>query len=67
MQTATAGNRGQATAGYGGQATAGDGGTIIIKYWNGKRYKYKIGYTGEDVKPNTKYRLNDNNEFEEVK
>jgi len=72
---ATAGNRGQATAGDGGTATAGDegqatagyDGTIIIKYWNGKRYKYKIGYTGEDVKPNTKYRLNDNNEFEEVK
>ena len=64
---ATAGDGGQATAGYGGQATAGYDGTIIIKYWNGKRYKYKIGYTGEDVKPNTKYRLNDNNEFEEVK
>jgi hypothetical protein len=64
---ATAGDRGQATAGYSGQATAGVEGTIIIKYWDGKRYKYKIGYTGEDVKPNTKYRLNDKNEFEEVK
>ena len=64
---ATAGDDGTATAGDRGQATAGDRGTIIIKYWNGKRYKYKIGYTGEDVKPNTKYRLNDNNEFEEVK
>ena len=64
--TATAGDEGTATAGYKGTATAGNKGTIIIKYWNGKQYKYKIGYTGEDVKPNIKYRLNDNNEFEEV-
>jgi len=65
--TATTGDRGTATAGDRGTATAGYRGTIIIKYWNGKRYKYKIGYTDEDVKPNTRYKLNDNNEFEEVK
>jgi hypothetical protein len=64
--TATAGDKGTATAGDEGTATAGDWGTIIIKYLNGKRYKYKVGYAGEDVKPNIKYRLNDNNEFEEV-
>jgi hypothetical protein len=66
--TATAGNRGTATAGNRGTATAGYGGTLKIKYWIGTRYKFKIGYCGEDkIKPNTTYKLNDKNNFFEVK
>ena len=72
--TATAGDRGTATAGrYGtataerfGIATAGIGGTIIIKYYDG-RVRYRVGYIGKDgLKPDTPYRLNDDNDFEEV-
>ncbi len=62
--TATAGDYGTATAGDYGTATAGDDGTIVIKYWNGKRYKFKIGYIGEDnLEPNKPYRLNEEFEF----
>jgi hypothetical protein len=54
--TATAGDGGTATAGYGGTATAGYGGTVVIKFWDVKRYRLAIGYVGEDIKANTKYR-----------
>jgi len=70
--TATAGEAGTATAGYGGTATAGnrgtatagEAGTIIIERWNGKRYKFSIGYVGEDgILPNTAYRLDSDGNF----
>ena len=67
-QVATAGNRGTATAGDDGTATAGDRGMIVIKYHDGDRSRLKVGYIGEDgLRPNTVYRLDDNNNFEEVK
>jgi hypothetical protein len=66
--TATAGDEGTATAGYRGTATAGDGGEIRIRYWDGKRYRTRIGYIGEDgLEPNKKYRLNGDAKFVEVK
>jgi hypothetical protein len=74
--TATAGNYGTATAGYKGTATAsnygtataGDEGTIMIKRWNGKRYKFSIGYIGEDgLLPNIPYRLDGEGNFIQVK
>ena len=41
-------------------------GIIQIKYYDGKRYRIKIGYIGENgLKPNVKYKLNNNHEFEE--
>ena len=43
-----AGYGGTATAGYGGTATAGDYGTIVLKHWDGRRYRLLIGYVGED-------------------
>jgi hypothetical protein len=64
--TSTSGNRGTSTSGNGGTSTSGDGGTILIKYWDGDRdrYRIKIGYIGEDgLKPNTPYKLNQQNEF----
>ena len=62
--TATAGRYGTATAGDEGTATAGDEGTVIIKGWNGKRYKFIIGYIGEDgLEANTPYQLDDENKF----
>ena len=62
--TATAGDGGTATAGYGGTATAGDKGTLIIRRWDGKRYRTVVGYIGENgLEPNTPYKLNDAGEF----
>ncbi len=62
--TATAGDGGTATAGYEGTATAGDKGTLIIRRWDGKRYRTVVGYIGENgLEPNTPYKLNDAGEF----
>jgi hypothetical protein len=46
--SATAGHRGTAIAGAHGTATADNGGSIIIKYSDGDRPRYVIGYVGED-------------------
>jgi hypothetical protein len=65
--TATAGDRGTATAGDGGTATAGYAGTIIIKRWNGMRYKFAVGYIGEDgLLPNVAYKLDSDGNFVEA-
>ena len=65
--TATAGEGGTATAGDRGTATAGEGGTILIKRWNGKRYKFSIGYIGEDgLRPDVAYRLDEQGNFQEA-
>ena len=56
--TATAGDSGTATAGDRGTATAGDSGTIQIKYCDGNRYRFAVGYVGEDgIEPNVAYRV----------
>ena len=68
--TARAGHRGRAMAGYLGRAAAGAGGEIHIQWLDNKakRHRTKIGYVGEDgIEADTLYRLNDDNEFEEVK
>ena len=77
--TATAGDAGTATAGYAGTATAGARGTatagargiVAIQFWNGKHWKTKIATIKDedghgDLKPNVKYRLNENGDFVEV-
>jgi hypothetical protein len=75
--SATAGNYGKATAswrgsasvGYQGSAAAGKFGMISIKYWDEEetRYRLKVGYIGEKgLKPDTLYKLDENNEFTEV-
>jgi hypothetical protein len=67
--TATAGYSGTATAGVCGTATAGDSGTVIIKWWDedAKRYRFSIGYIGEDgLKPGVRYKLDDKHQFVEV-
>ena len=65
--TLTGGNRSTLTGGYGSTLTGGENATLIVKRWNGKRYKMHIAYVGEDgIKEGVKYRLNDDNEFVEV-
>ncbi len=54
--TATAGDYGTATAGNRGTATAGERGTIVIQWYDGNRFRLAVGYTNEDLKPNTAYR-----------
>jgi len=68
--TATAGYAGTATAGNEGTATAGNRGTILIKRWNGKRYRFALGNIGEDtdatgavLEANVAYKLNDEGQF----
>jgi hypothetical protein len=66
--TATAGDRGTATAGYYGTATAGDSGAVMVKWWDGKRYKFAIGYVGEGgIKPNTPYKADAKGKLVEAK
>jgi len=65
--TATAGYRGTAIAGDGGTAIAGDSGNLVVKIWDGNRYRFTIGYVGENgIKSNTKYRLDGKGNFVEV-
>jgi len=55
--TATAGDGGTATAGARGTATAGDGGIIVLRRWDGKRFRLIVQHIGEDgFKPGVKYR-----------
>jgi len=62
--TATAGDYGTATAGEGGTATAGEGGSLIIRWWDGSRYRFSVAYINENgVEPNVKYRLTDKGVF----
>ena len=63
--TATAGVCGTATAGYRGTATAGDGGMLQIYYYDcNDRRRLAVAYVGEKkIKPNVKYRLDDNANF----
>lgn len=62
--TATAGDEGTATAGDEGTATAGDRGTVIIKQWDGARWRFAVGYIGEGgLLPNTPYQLDDTGAF----
>jgi hypothetical protein len=42
----------------------GDGGTLMIKWWDGNRYRVAIAYVGEDgIEANTAYRLDDQQQF----
>ena len=66
--TITGGDRSTITGGDRSTITGGDECQIVLRYWNGKRYKYKTGEIGEaGLKPNTPYRLNAQLEFEESK
>ncbi len=62
--TATAGYAGTATAGDRGTATAGDRGSLMIRWWDGSRYRISIGYIGEhDLLPNTAYCCDQHGQF----
>jgi hypothetical protein len=51
-----AGDRSHVMAGYDSHATAGYGSSISWRYYDGKRYRIKTVYVGEDgIKPNVAY------------
>lgn len=57
---AETGYEGIAISGIYGKAKAGKNGSIIIKYWDGARTRWAIGYVGEDgIKENTFYKVED--------
>ncbi|CAN5129470.1 hypothetical protein BH10PLA2_BH10PLA2_26950 [soil metagenome] len=61
---ATAGDAGTATAGDWGTATAGDEGAILIRRWNGKRYRYEMANIGENgIEANKPYQLDREGRF----
>ena len=65
--TITGGDGATITGGDRATITGGDGATIVIRYWNGQRYKTAVFDVGEaGVKPNTPYRVNDKGELQEV-
>jgi hypothetical protein len=56
--TATAGICGTAAAGEGGTAAAGEGGTLLLRWWDGVRYRTTTLYVGEDgIEAGQPYRL----------
>jgi len=58
--TATAGNWGTATAGESGTATAGKQGVLVLRRWDGARYRLVVGYVGEEgIEAGKYYRLDD--------
>ena len=62
------GNDGQSTSGNDGQSTSGIDGTIIIKHWDGERYRTIVGYVGEDgILPNVAYKLDKKGKFVKAK
>ena len=55
--TSTSGDGGTSTSGYRGTSTSGNGGTVMVKWWDGKRYRIAVGYCGENgIEPNKRYR-----------
>jgi hypothetical protein len=69
--TSTSGARGTSTSGHGGTslvengvAIAGEDGILLIKIWNGARYRMYVAHVGEDgILAGVRYKLDDNNAF----
>lgn len=66
--TASVKDYGTAKVGEYGTARAGVNGRIIIKYYDGNRFRLKVGYIGKNgLLPNVKYKLNIENKFRRAK
>jgi hypothetical protein len=53
---------------HGCRAMVGENGTIVLSRWveSEKRWRVSVGYTGENIKPNIWYKLDDEGNFVEV-
>ena len=52
--------------GSGSEGMAGEEGVLILAYFDGLRRRVKVGYVGENIEPNTLYRLSEAGEFEKM-
>jgi hypothetical protein len=65
--TLTGGDRSTLTGGDGSTLTGGDRSTLVIKWWDGTRYRLAVGYVGENgIRPNVAYKVSDRGEFVEA-
>ena len=61
------GDFGTSTSGDYGTSTSGVGGTLIIKWYDGSRYRTAVAYVGENgIEPNVAYKLDDKGNFIEA-
>ena len=49
----------------GGRFKVGEGGAVSVAYFDGERTRFAVGYVGENLKPDTWYRVNKDGEFVE--
>jgi len=62
--TVTGGARSRVTGGARSRVTGGYASTLVIKRWNGKRWKLVVAYVGEDgIEANVPYKLNADGAF----
>jgi hypothetical protein len=62
--TSISGEHGTSTSGELGTSTSGVGGTLIIKWYDGSRYRTAVAYVGENgIEPNVAYKLDDKGNF----
>ena len=65
--TVSGGEGSTISVGDGSTVSGGEGSGLILKHWNGKRYRYSLAEVGENgIKANTPYRLDDEGKFIEV-
>ena len=65
--TVSGGNGSTVSGGNGSTVSGGNNSGLILKRWNGKRYRYSVAEVGESgIKANTPYKLDDKGEFVEV-
>ena len=56
----TGGDRSTVTGGDWSTVTGGDGSTLVVKWWDGFRYRLAVGYVGEDgIEAGVAYRCDD--------
>jgi hypothetical protein len=59
--TLTGGYGSTLTGGDGSTLTGGDGSTLIFRYYDGARFRFVVGYVGENgIMPNVAYQLDEN-------
>ena len=65
--TSISGDRGTSISGEAGTSTSGNKGTLIIKFWDGQRLRFRMAYVGEDgILPDVHYKLDHNGNFVEA-
>jgi len=75
QSTVSGGHRSTVTGGYRSTVSGGDRSTVsggdrsvlMLHYWNDNHFEYQVAVVGKDgIKPETKYKLDDNNQFAEA-